>query len=704
MERETIDLTGVWRCQPDRFLEGEDDGYHAADYEMRQWREVDVPSIFERCITDKDQYEGVLWYRRNFEVPGSWTGRRVLVRFEGVNDTCRVWVNGKSVGENEDGCLRFEFPVDGVLRCGDRNCIAVRVDNTRRPGEVPGLQRGWIASGGILREVSLIAADRLHIENVRIVAEPASGGGTLRLWAEVVNGRDEPVRATIAAVVRDGSGAEMARCEGEPVQMQAGEDGVLELATDVPGARPWLPAEPNLYTASVVLSDGQGGDGLEARFGFRRVEVKDCRLLLNGEPIFLTGFDRHEDSPRSGFASDLELTRRDYEQMKEAGANFVRLCHYPHHPGELDICDELGILALGEIPLAFWPGLEDGAEHFVPKMRAARRQLRKMIRRDWNHPSIIFWSVSNETREQNPEVAAVNAQLVLLAQKLDPTRLVGHVSNRFAKCPYYECDDVVFVNSYPWMTREKGMREFSGNTEYWRQALAELHEQFPEKPILVTEFGHWAFEGVFGNGTGEDLQALSIEAGFRGMQAPYVCGASIWCWADHTTRGFSYAVSTRERRKLAGFYAARRMFRERQGLPLDAPAPQADAPGGARVTMVRERLDDVPVVEFPSGFGVRPMQPGEGALWEDILREALSERTVERGMFEQVFGSNLPATEWRCFFVVNEAGAAVGTVAAWYDRDFKGQDHGCVHWLVIRPDWQGKGLGRAALSHALRRM
>ena len=152
-------------------------------------------------------------------------------------------------------------------------------------------------------------------------------------------------------------------------------------------------------------------------------------LLLNGRPIFLTGFNRHEDSPRVGMVPDMETTRRDLEDMVRMGCNFVRLCHYPHDPRELDLCDELGLLVMAEIPLYWWNGLEEGEEACAHKLDAAKRQLSNMIRRDINHPAIVFWSVSNETEEQRPEVAAGNRELVRLAKELDPTRLAVHVSS-----------------------------------------------------------------------------------------------------------------------------------------------------------------------------------------------------------------------------------------------------------------------------------
>ena len=235
----------------------------------------------------------------------------------------------------------------------------------------------------------------------------------------------------------------------------------------MPGAEPWSPGSPALYRLRArLLAEGQAADEAEARIGFRRIEVGQGGLLLNGRPIFLTGFNRHEDSPRTGMVPDMQTARRDLEDMVRMGCNFVRLCHYPHDPRELDLCDELGLLAMAEVPLWQWTGLEEGEEAAARKLECAKRQLSNMIRRDINHPSIVFWSVSNETMEDRPEVAAGNRELVLVARELDPTRLATHVSMKWWRDPHFEADDVVCVNAYPaW----RGRPADGGAGRSWRE-------------------------------------------------------------------------------------------------------------------------------------------------------------------------------------------------------------------------------------------
>ncbi len=511
--REEIGLNGLWRFQPDAYEEGEGRGWSAPDCDCRRWREVRVPCSFDECGPGMASYEGAGWFRRTVEVPASWRGRRVVARFEGVNYHARVWVNGQPAGSSEDGFLRFELPVGRLLRCGEPNVLVVRADNERRPGEVPGMERGWRPFGGILRPVALIAMAPLHVAHLAVTAEPAPAGGQLVLRALLTNERPEDASTDVSVEVVDAEGVRVSALSARAVQVPAGGRAEAELRGTVEGAEPWSPDSPALYTARVRLeSGGQTVDEASVRFGFRRVEVGEGELLLNGRPVFLTGFNRHEDSPRTGMAPDLEMARRDLEDMKRLGANFVRLCHYPHDPRELDLCDELGLLVMAEIPVYWWNGLAEGEEACGRKLESARRQLAGMIRRDLNHPSVIFWSVSNETQEQREEVAAGNAELVRLAKQLDPSRLAVHVSDHWREHPHFEADDVVCVNAYPsW----QGLPADDGAQRFWQEGLASLRQAHPGRPVLVTEFGHASLEGTFGNVLGEDEQAGVIEARVR---------------------------------------------------------------------------------------------------------------------------------------------------------------------------------------------
>lgn len=582
MTREHVDLCGPWRFQPTPLGNGERAECFQPHYDAARWSEAAVPNSFDAIASILDCYEGEGWFRRTFNVPRNWEGKRVVLRFEGVNYHAKVWVNGQEAGEHQDGFLRFEFPIQDLIDFGGENVVAVRADNIRRDGEVPGVHRGWRTFGGILREVELIATDPLHLAHIRIIAEPAAQGGSLQVYADIRNERAETTDVELLVEITADDGETLASFMSAPFPVEPGGEVEQSLVGHVPGAEPWSPDAPNLYTAKFELrTNGQTVDEQTIRIGFRKVEAKDGKLLLNGEPIYLTGYNRHEDSPQRNMATDLETARQDIIDMKAGGCNFVRLCHYPHHPGELDLCDELGILVMGEIPLYWWGGGQEGEDHCAAKLQAAKRQFRSMIRRDINHPSIIFWSASNETKEDLHAIAAGNQELVRLAKELDPTRFAVHVSNHWEEYPNFDADDVICVNGYPTPQSRLNSKSYdpdlSKSTRYWRDNLQALHEKHPGKPILIAEFGNFSFEGVQGMGLGEDGQARILEAEFAGMHAPYICGATIWCWADHpwppATFGFChylaispFGVVSRDRHKLEAYHAARRMFQEKQGL------------------------------------------------------------------------------------------------------------------------------------------
>jgi beta-glucuronidase len=718
MLRARIDLCGLWRAQPDPANEGRGLGWAEADHDVRFWREVRLPNAFDTLHPSLEGYEGTVWFRRRVLVPHDWRGRRAVLRFQGVNYHAEVWVNGFLAGRHEDGFLPFAFDVEDQLRYGAENTVVVRVDNERRPGEVPGLERGWRPYGGILREIDLLSSDPLYLRRSVVEARPIEGGGHLRIAVTLHNGRDTQERITLAARVRDRGEAPLTVLETDVVSIEPGETVELDVNGQVKGVAAWSPSLPRLYHAVLEVRTGRRlVDRQRVRFGFREVEARDGKLWLNGEPVYLTGFNRHEDSPQRGMVPDLDTVRRDLHEIKAAGANFVRLCHYPHHPGELSLCDELGLLAMGEIPLYWWAGDDEGEAHSRHKLEAARRQLQAMIERDRNHPSLIFWSVSNETREDRPEVAAGNRELVELAQALDSTRLAVHVSNHWRGEGDFQADDVICVNAYPSFDahRQVGIvgYDLATSTRFWREHLADLHERYPAKPILVSEFGHPALQGVRGNVYGEDTQAAAIAHEFAGMDAPYVCGAAVWCWADHpwppTTFGYCrylatspYGVLTRDRHKLEAYRRIAQLFRERQACA-EEPKPSSPRPGkaGYELHMVRPHLDDIPSVAFPSGFGIRPMRLDEGGVWLDIQRDAEPYFPIADDLFRREFGGDLQATQWRSFLIVDGKGVAVGTISAWYNRSYRGRDHGVIHWVAVRPAYQGLGLGKAGLSYAL---
>ncbi|MEI6784188.1 MAG: glycoside hydrolase family 2 TIM barrel-domain containing protein, partial [Verrucomicrobiota bacterium] len=549
-DRAQINLSGIWSFQVDRQNAGETNSWFADEYDVKSWREVDVPVAFDNCGPDMDRYIGVGWFCKHVHVPESFRGRRIVLHFEGINYNAKVWLNGKRVGENHDAFLPFTLPINDAVKIGAENQITLRVDNLRTRGQFP-LFEGWHGQGGFLREACVMATDQTHLLRTFVEAEPAPGGGQLRLRAAVTNGVNRALPLQIQVRVLDAKGKELTTLRSAAASLAPGQVGELTVEGAVPGVQSWSPKTPVLYTAHVTLMSCETPlDVLTRRVGFRRVEVKDAKILLNGEPLFLMGFNRHEDSPRTGMAVDLAQAREDYTAMKQMGCNYVRLCHYPHHPGELDLCDELGLLVLAENGMNGWGQTDrphpNGGADLTPAetplvVEHAKRTLRKMVLRDNHHPSIILWSVGNENSEGRTDISKANDELIQYGQTLDRSRPWTHVSFSHGATnaeSFYRFDDVIVVNVYAslyvsgWVIGSANLEaKLPQATSYLQGVLAKLHAQFPQKPIVVGEFG---YPGGENGARGGELQALATEAEFKGLSGPYVAGGALWLYARHT--------------------------------------------------------------------------------------------------------------------------------------------------------------------------
>lgn len=709
---QSIDLSGSWQFQPDPAGEGVENNWFQPQHDASGWSDVTVPASFDLCLPILERYEGHGWYRRTFDAPTGWRDRRVTLNFQGVNYHASVWINGQHVGDHGDGFLPFALPVNDALRFGETNTLIVRADNLPVKSEVPGAKCGWRPDGGIMREVSLVATDPLRIEHVSVVAEPTDGGGKLSVSAKIANDRDASADARLEVVLPHNNTTLTSATQSCSV----GETVYFSANGEVAGVEAWSPKSPRLYDLRVALRVGdQVVDERTLRIGFRRIEVRDARLYLNGEPIFLTGYNRHEDTVEAGMCTDLKTARQDLLVMKDAGANFVRLAHYPHHPGELDLCDELGLLAMDEVPLYWWDGNAEGDEAYAEKCAIAERQLTTMIRRDVNHPSIIFWSVSNETQEQRPEVVEANTALLKHARSLDPTRLVTHASNhwqgQWAQCheAQFAEDDVISLNGYPSVAkrgREKGY-DLRESTKFWRRELVRLHGLYPDTPILVSEFGHPSAAGVEGGSFGADVQSQVIAHEFAGMDAPYVCGAAIWCWADHAWPGTGfcnnlrispYGVVTRDRRALRGLQTASDLFNDSQMWRPDLPYRS--------LRMWRANLNDIPEAALPNGLRVVDYKSGDAGAWTQIHRETYAADPVDitDDLHARQFGEDDAVITQRQLFIETADGQKIATATAWYNDNSQPQRVGQVHWVAILPQWQGKGLAKPLLRAVLLRL
>jgi beta-galactosidase len=388
---------------------------------------------------DDKSYEFVSTYRRRFKLPAESRGKRVFVDFEGVMTAPTVWINGVRLGEYKGGYTPFSFELTPQIDFDGENVLTVFVDSTERPDIPPfGNQIDYLTFGGIYREVSLRIVPPTFLENIFarptgvLTAHPSlqvdcflespNPRGNLILEVEL-HDADQTIAKARQRVSLSGIANKPV---AHTVQLE-----------NLDGIRLWDLAQPHLYQVHVHLQDGANFLDSDIRsVGFREAQFTDHGFELNGKVIKLRGLDRHQTFPFVGQAMPRRVQRRDAEILrKDLKCNVVRTSHYPQSPHFLDACDELGLLVLEEIP--GWQHIGDASWQDI-----SVDNVRRMIRRDWNHPSIILWGVRiNESQDDHDFYTRTNAA----AHELDPTRQTGGI-RYFQESEFLE--DVFTMNDF----------------------------------------------------------------------------------------------------------------------------------------------------------------------------------------------------------------------------------------------------------------
>ncbi|HEY4424001.1 MAG TPA: glycoside hydrolase family 2 TIM barrel-domain containing protein [Pyrinomonadaceae bacterium] len=385
---------------------------------------------------DDKEYEFVSVYRRHFKLPVETKDARVFVDFGGVMTAATVWINGRRLGEYRGGYTPFSFELTPHLNWKGDNVLAVEVDSTERKDIPPfGGEIDYLTFGGIYREVNLRVVPKVFIENV--FARPADVLGPGRK-VDVRVFLDES-QATggsleVAAELRDGSRVVATNSSTFTPNRKQHYDitlnnlGVIEL---------WSIDQPKLYDVRVQLSEnGKVVDHYETRIGFRDARFTPDGFFLNGKHLKLRGLNRHQTFPFVGQAMPARVQRRDaWILRKELKCNIVRTSHYPQSPHFLDACDEYGLLVLEEIP--GWQHIGDAGWKDL-----AVDNVERMVRRDWNHPSIILWGVRvNESQDDHDFYTRTNK----LAHELDDSRPTGGIRYKYDS---EQLEDVFTMNDF----------------------------------------------------------------------------------------------------------------------------------------------------------------------------------------------------------------------------------------------------------------
>jgi beta-glucuronidase len=554
--RNRLDLSGIWDFQTDPGLAGRSAGWPLA---LPSPRPIAVPGSWNEQYEDLHGYLGLSWYLKRAWVPSSWKGQRIMLRVGSANYFGTVYVNGVEAGSHEGGHLPFAFDISPLVRWDEENVFAISVENELKPARVPSgnlakssmsLLAGHPATtfdffpfAGIHRPVLLYSLPELSIDDVTVVTgfEGNAARGTSHGadgWVKVTVQLSAAAEATGTALLRSRDGSVAASGT-----LTFDASGKAEIQLSVPGAHPWSDRDPYLYD----LELSTGGDAYSLKAGIRSIEVRGHEILLNGSPVKLNGYGRHEDFFASGKGLNLPLLVKDYHLMRWTGANSYRTSHYPYSEEEMQMADREGFLIIDEIPavsLAF-----DTKEHMDERLRVCRNQLREMIARDKNHAAVVMWCVANEPMPANLSLAgslgggeedpaalpgkAFLENLIDLAKSLDSTRPVTIVTVMGGPRSWMEKCDVICMNRY-W-----GWYVLGGRLEQAFTALEhELDAVYSQwkQPIIMTEFGADTMAGMHGLPDlmwTEEYQA-SILRGHLEVAArkPYIAGMQVWNFAD----------------------------------------------------------------------------------------------------------------------------------------------------------------------------
>lgn len=523
-----ISLNAEWRFSLDFDNTALSRGWQSDAYKYEgSWDKVRVPHSFSadgRYLF----FEGTGWYRKTFDYQPK-SGKIVILHFEAVYNRSQVWLNGHLLGAHEGGYTPFEFDVTRHIREG-KNVITVSANNRLDSLTIPTIGSnpanngnvGWVNYGGITREVSLLVKPEAYIKNVKIEAVPdlVKGNSVVSIKTMLVNTRDrDTVAGASIKLFRDDK---LVPAKFKQVKINIGRNNSAAALTTILLSKEntalWSVDHPALYTAEIVL----GTDTQYVKFGIRKVEVRDAKLYLNGKSVKYGGGNLVLDYPKFGSVVNDSIAGKYLSIMKNGGMEFQRLAHYPLPKQVLDWADSNGMLIITEA--GNWGYQEPELSN--PELRKVyKKQLQEMIVSNWNHPSVIAYSVGNEYDSHIPAGIDWTRDMFAFIQTIDSSRLKTLVSNKlnydFGKAEneasYYA--DFVCANIYDHIAGiEKNINK--------------IQNLYPAKPILISEWGKRADQVK----TEQERQEYIEKAMAVFRKSPHVVGSSWWSVNDYYSR------------------------------------------------------------------------------------------------------------------------------------------------------------------------
>ena len=530
--RQILNFNQSWK-----YKQGDFSGAQTTTYDDTAWTAVGLPHSFSLpYFLSSKFYVGYGWYRKHFNVPAEWSGRRVFLEYDGAFQSTQVFVNGKSVGTHQGGYTGFSLDATSAVVTGD-NVVAVQVNNNWNAQLAP-RAGDHTFSGGIYRDVYLVVTDPLHVTwyGTFVTTPTASAtSATVNIKTEVRNDNAASKNCILKTDIVDAKGATVATVSS--TQAVAANTTVTIEQTTPAIASPslWHPDHPTLYRAVSTISDGTTDlDSFSTSFGIRTISWSaSSGFSINGSHLYFHGVDVHQDHAGWGDGVTNAGFYRDVKMLKDAGFNFIRGSHYPKDPGFADACDQLGVLfwsennfwgyggATGEGSWNTAGAYPNNASDQAAFETSVTDSLTAMIRVHRNHPSIVAWSMSNEpfftADATKPKMSALLSKEVTLTHQLDPTRPagIGGAQRPQGASRIDKLGDVAGYNG-------------DGAT------ISDF--QNPGIPSVVTEYGSvsatrpGAYDPGWGNLSATLTNGVPTEYAWRAGQA-------LWCAFDHGSVG-----------------------------------------------------------------------------------------------------------------------------------------------------------------------
>ena len=505
-----LSINGMWKFDWVRDADCRPLGFFAAGFDDKGWDEMPVPGIWELHGYGDPLYNniGYAWqyqyannpphvpvennhvgsYRREITIPAGWSGKQILIHFGSVTSNIYLWVNGKFVGYSEDSKLEAEFDVTRYVRPGDSNLIAFQVFRWCDGSYFE--DQDFMRFSGVARDCYLYSRERTRIQDIRVTPDLDSRykDGTLDIMLEMTGTCD------VDLVLTDMKGNVVAD------RQVNGKKGVQNVTMEVESPEKWTAENPYLYTLTATSNAGGAKEVIPVKTGFRKIEIKDAQVLVNGQPVLFKGANRHEMDPDGGYLVSKERMLQDVLRMKQMNINAVRTCHYPDDIYWYELCDRYGLYMVAEANIeSHGMGYEEQSLAKFPLYEKAHLERNERnVQRNFNHPSIIFWSLGNEAG------FGVNFEKCYnWVKNEDPSRPV-----QYERAEHNDFTDIFCPMYLPY----NGCIRYCGNN--------------PAKPLIQCEYAH-----AMGNSQGGFKEYWDLVRKYPSFQ-----GGFIWDFVDQSIR------------------------------------------------------------------------------------------------------------------------------------------------------------------------